>query len=112
MPSNYLTSTHTANFENDALKLIETFETDNDIALVTELYDRTNDSYMYMVQNIVDPGYALEGRTEMNVSVQFDSSYRYVAVLDSGRLQYRELDDGLYQTVLSAGYAQYLIPLK
>lgn len=112
MPSNYLTSTHTANFENDALKLIETVETDNDIALVTELYDRTNDSYMYMVQNIVDPGYALEGRTEMNVSVQFDSSYRYVAVLDSGRLQYRELDDGLYQTVLSAGYAQYLIPLK
>ncbi len=112
MPSNYLTSTHTASFANDELQLVENIDIDNDIALITELYDAPNESYMYMVQNIVDPGYAADGRTEMNVSVRFDSSYNYVAVLDSGRLSYEKLDDGIYKTVLSAGYARYLIPLK
>jgi hypothetical protein len=110
-PTNYATNTHTTNFNNDALQKVRSVTVDNDIALMTELYDGANEQYMYMIQNIVDPGYALEGRTEMDVTVAFTEGFTHVAVFDSGRLTYERLDSGKYMTTLSAGYAKYLIPL-
>ena len=84
---------------------------DNDIVLSTELYDETNDLYMYMVQNVINPVNSQKGDTTMTVSVEFESGYDYVAEFDCGRLRYVPLQNGVYKTTLSAGYAVYLIPL-
>ncbi len=111
-PVNFSVRAHTELFVNDTLELIKSFETDNDIALVTELKDGKNGLNMYMVQNIIDPGFADEGRTAMNVTVEFSDGYDYVAVYKKGKLSYKKLDGGKYSTVVSAGYAEFMVPLK
>ena len=67
---------------------------------------------MYMVQNIMDPRNSTEFNTAENVTVTFDSSYTYVAEIESGKISYVKLENGVYSKVLSAGYAVFLIPLK
>lgn len=111
-PVNYDINPHTRLFKNDDLELVKDVLIDNDIALVTELKDNENGLNMYMVQNIIDPAYAVEARTSMNVTVEFEDGYDYVAVYDKGELSYCKLDDGRYTTALSAGYAEFLVPLK
>jgi hypothetical protein len=93
-------------------KLLKELTLDNDIAFVSELYDDKNDLYMYMVQNCIDPRFGKVGDTSETVSVTFDSSYKYVAEFDCGKLTYKTLNNGVYQKTLSAGYSVYLIPLK
>jgi len=111
-PANFDTTLQTAYFVNDGFDLIKGVETDNDIALVTELYNQPNDSYMYMVQNVIDPRYSEKSNTDNAISVDFGNEYEYVAEYDCGNLRYVKLNDGVYTKKLSAGYAVYLIPLK
>lgn len=95
-----------------SFNLLKNLKLDNDIALVTELKDKKNDLYMYMVQNIIDPRNGTAGRTDMNVEVDFGTEYTYVAEFDCGNLRYVPLENGVYKNALSAGYAVYLVPLK
>jgi hypothetical protein len=111
-PANFATAAHTADFVSDTLALIKDVTIDNDIALVTELRDEKNDKYMYMLQNIIDPGFAPEGRTSMNMTVSFDPAYNYAAVFSKGELSYCALSGGKYSAVISAGYAEFIVPLK
>lgn len=100
-------------FDNSyTLNRIKNLTINNDIALVTEYKDSVNDLYMYMVQNIMDPRNSTEFNTAENVTVTFDSSYTYVAEIESGKISYVKLENGVYSKVLSAGYAVFLIPLK
>ena len=98
-------------FEFTQLKSIKQ---NNDIALVTELKDEKNDLYAYMVQNVIDPGNAIDtepGRLDMNIELDF-GDFEWVAEFNCGELNYVKLNDGVYKNKLSAGYAVYLIPLK
>ena len=90
---------------------VKSVNIDNDIAFMTELYDDENDLYMYMAQNVVDPRNGAMGRTDMNVTIEFDG-YEWVAQFEDGNLSYVKLEDGVYTKTLSAGYAVYLIPLN
>ena len=87
-------------------------EFDNDVVLVSELYDDQEDLYCYMVQNIIDPSMGYLCSTEETVTVTFDSSFTYVAEIKDGRITYVALKDGVYNKTLSAGHAVFLIPLK
>ena len=89
---------------------VKSVNIDNDIAFVTELYDQTNDLYMYMAQNVIDPRNGALGRTDMNVSIDF-GDYEWVAQIEDGDVTYVKLEDGIYNKALSAGYAVYLVPL-
>ena len=91
---------------------LKSVKIDNDIALTTELYDKNNDLYMYMLQNVIDPVKSKIGNTEMSVEADFGEEYSYVAEFDCGKLRYVPLENGVYKNNLSAGYAVYLIPLK
>ncbi|MBE5749441.1 MAG: hypothetical protein E7340_05670 [Clostridiales bacterium] len=98
-------------FDNSyKFKKINKVNIDNDIAFVTELYDQTNDLYMYMAQNVIDPRSGALGRTDMNVSIDF-GDYEWVAQIEDGDVTYVKLEDGIYNKALSAGYAVYLVPL-
>lgn len=117
--SNYFTSwsenkyNTTCDWDNSyEFAKIKSVEQDNDISLLTEMYDEENSLYMYMVQNIIDPINSRIGRTEMNVSVEFSDEYDWVAEYDCGELRYVKLNNGKYEKTLSAGYAVYLIPLS
>ena len=109
-PSNNGTACYTTFFDNSyTFNLLQNAEFDNDALLVTEAYDSVNELYMYTAENIISPKY--DG-TDMNVTLGFGEEYNYVAVLECGEIRYEKLSGGKYSTVLSAGYAQHLIPLK
>lgn len=84
----------------------------NDALFVTELKDEENNLYMYMLQNVVDPGYGGEVDTSGTVTATFDASYTHVAKIKDGNVSYVPLVDGVYSETLSAGQAVYLVPLK
>ena len=93
-------------------KLLKGLEQDNDIAFVTELYDDANGLYMYMLQNVIDPGNGEDGNTDMTLTADFGEEYEWAAEFNCGQLRYVKLDGGKYTKTLSAGYAVFLIPLK
>ena len=80
------------------------------LALVTELYDEDKDNYMYMVQNILDPIKGKTYDTSLSVNVEFDESYNYVAIYTKDTVRYEKLTDHKYSSVISAGYAEFLLP--
>lgn len=102
----------TVPFDNShEFELVKGVEYDNEIVLLTELKDEKNDLYMYMIQNVIDPRNAKIGNTDLNVTVDF-GDYKWVAEYDCGNLRYVKLDNGKYNTSLSAGYAKFVIPLE
>ncbi|MBQ4098127.1 MAG: hypothetical protein IJC72_02355 [Clostridia bacterium] len=102
-----------AEFDNShEHKLLKSITQDNDLVFTTEMYDKANDLYMYMVQNIVDPASGENGDTDMNVGVTFDSEYTWVAEYSYGTLNYVKLENGVYNRLLGAGESVFLIPLK
>lgn len=75
--------------------------------LLTEHYDATNNIRMYAMQNIADP------RTDeglQTASLQFVGDYKYAMVIQNGKTQFVSLNDGRYETSLSAGEAVFVIP--
>lgn len=105
--------TSSLNFDNThEFALVKGVEFDNDVVYISELKDNENDLYMYMVQNVIRPSNSQYGRTTENVKVNFGVEYTYVAELKDGKLEYVELNNGVYEKTLSAGHAVYLIPLK
>ena len=106
-------STSSLSFDNShEFELIKGVTFDNDVVYISELKDGENDLYMYMVQNVIRPLNAENGRTAEKVEVDFGTEYTYVAELKDGNLKYVELEEGKYSKTLSAGHAVYLIPLK
>lgn len=97
---------------SDEYKHLEDVRLDNDVVYTTELHDVTNDLYMYMLQNAMDPAHGKNGRTAVNITAIFDNQFTHVAVIEDGNIYYQELVDGVYQKTLSAGYAVFVVPLK
>lgn len=113
-------SSNTDNYTKTALtidksyefELLKNFTFDNDVALVTESYDKENDLYMYLLQNVIDPRNGADGNTDMTVQADFGAGYKYVAEINNGDVSIVELNNGVYEKKLSAGYAVHVIPLK
>ena len=102
----------TVPFDNShEFELVKGVEYDNEIVLLSELKDEKNDLYMYMIQNVLDPRNGKIGNTDLNVSVDF-GDYKWVAEFDTGVLRYVKLDNGVYNTSLSAGYAKFVVPIE
>ena len=104
----------TLSFDNTkhTFNLLKGVQFSNDAMFVTELKDKENDLYMYMLQNVVDPSYGTEINTSGTVTATFDSQYTHVAKIKDGNVSYVPLVDGVYSEVLSGGQAVYLVPLK
>ena len=96
---------------SDSFKWVTGVTTSTDATLVTELYDKENYNYMYMVMNTIDPNEknANKKDTTQSITVTFDSSATAFYVYDqSGN---RTLQTGnTYSVTLTAGQAVYLMP--
>lgn len=83
-------------------------------AFVTELFDKTNNRYMYMVMNVVSPFYTNpeypEGITVEEFTVTFDKKYKNALVYQNGESQSVPLQNGVYKTTLIAGEAVFVVP--
>ena len=92
-------------------KWVDSVTTSVSYSLVTELYDKENYNYMYMVMNTIDPNEknANKKDTTQSITVTFDSSVTAFYVYDqSGN---RTLQTGnTYSVTLTAGQAVYLMP--
>ena len=83
------------------------------LCAINELYDETNNRYMYMMQNILDPRlFSAEDDLNMKFSINFGEDYNAVAVYYRGNRRLVPLDKGVYSSSLDAGYAEFLIPYK
>lgn len=109
-------STGFANMEKQDFALLKEENiqgSEGGVALITELKDTTNDRYMYMVMNALDPDYkADDPNIDLDIEIDFGKEYNAVAVYYRGNRYLKALDKGVYKTNIDAGYAEYLIPYK
>ncbi len=97
--------------KNDEFEKLKSVTVDaGDIALISELKDSARGNYLYMVQNVVDPDGGKTYDTTIKADIEFDSQYEYVAIYYKGTVRYQKLVDHKYSTILSAGYAEFLMP--
>ena len=80
-------------------------------ALVSELYDKYNNRYMYMVQNITDPCYQTAG-TNQTVKLTFNEDYEYAIVWKNGERSIVKLENNTYVVKQNSGEAVYVIPFN
>ncbi len=113
-PVSYSTG-YVGSVENQQFKLIKDISAPTgNVAMVTELYDETKNVYMYMVMNALNPDWkrAENDNLTLEVSVDFGSEYDAALVFYKGQSRFVQLDKGVYNTSLDAGYADYIIPYK
>ena len=90
-----------------SFRFITNVSTSLEYTLVTELYDKDNYNYMYMVMNTIDPN---EGGTQ-SVTVTFDGTFDKIYVYDqTGARTAVTLTNNTYTVTLTAGQAVYLLP--
>lgn len=90
-----------------SFRFVESVTTNLEYTLVTELYDKDNYNYMYMVMNTIDPN---EGGTQ-TVTVTFDGTFDTIYVYDqTGARTAVTLTNNAYTVTLTAGQAVYLLP--
>ena len=90
-----------------SFRLVESVSTTLEYTLVTELYDKDNYNYMYMVMNTIDPN---EGGTQ-TVTVTFSDTIDTIYVYDqTGARTAVSLTNHTYTVSLTAGQAVYLLP--
>ena len=93
--------------ENTSFRFVTGVTTSLEYTLVTELYDKDNYNYMYMVMNTIDPN---EGGTQ-TVTVTFDGTFDTIYVYDqTGARTSVALTNNTYTVTLTAGQAVYLLP--
>ena len=83
---------------------------DDNIVIVTELYDDGNDQYMYGVMNPQAPSNGKYGDVSVTATLQFGSEFSAVEVWHRGEKFYLPLEDGKVTFDISAGYAVYVLP--
>ena len=93
----------------NAFQKVKEITINKECALATELYDKTNDRYMYMVQNVVDPKYQ-GAKAYQTATVEFNSGYTYALVYRNGEPTKVKLTDGKLEVKQHAGEAVFVIP--
>ena len=90
-----------------SFRLLTSVTTNLEYALVTELYDKDNYNYLYMVMNTIDPN---EGGTQ-TITVTFADTIDTIYVYDqTGARTAVTLTNNTYTVTLTAGQAVYLLP--
>jgi len=86
---------------------------DGRLCMMSELYDETNNLYMYMMENALDPRlFSAEDDLNMKFSINFGAGFNAVEVYYRGIKKLVPLVNGVYTSSLDAGYAEFLIPYK
>ena len=65
---------------------------------------------MYMAENILDPAKGKLYDSSLEIELEFAEEFNYVAIYYKGGVRYEKLEDHKYKTILSAGYAEFLLP--
>ncbi len=95
----------------DTFTKVANVAVDKESALVTELVNKTDNRYMYMVQNIVDPIYTGTGSYQ-TTTLTFNETYNYAVVWCNGERQVVSLVDNKYTVTQHPGQAVYVIPFN
>lgn len=84
---------------------------DKESVLVSELVNKNDNRYMYMVQNIVDPIYT-GAASYQTVTLTFNENYNYAVVWSNGESQVVSLVNNQYTVTQHPGQAVYVIPFN
>lgn len=94
-----------------SLAKVQSVDVNTESALVSELYDKRGDRYMYMIQNITNPAYQTAG-TLQTVKLTFNEDYEYAIVWKNGEKSIVKLENNTYVVKQNAGEAVYVIPFN
>ncbi len=96
--------------EGEEFKKLDAVTIDKEVALVTELYDKNQKVYMYMLQNVVDP-LNKGANAYQAITADFDDSCTHAVVFKKGERSVVKLDKGGKLTIKQQpGHAVYVIP--
>ena len=88
---------------------VESVIINKECALATELYDKENDQYMYMIQNVVDPKYQ-GAKAYQTATVQFSDEFTHALVYRNGEPTTEKLQNGKLTVKQHPGEAVYVLP--
>ncbi|MBQ8685726.1 MAG: hypothetical protein IJ514_06125 [Clostridia bacterium] len=108
-PSTYSTEHVRMAQRGNAFQKVKEISINKECALATELYDKANDRYMYMVQNVVDPKYQ-GAKAYQTATVEFKDGYTHALVYRNGEPTTVKLDGGKLEVKQHAGEAVFVIP--
>ncbi|MBO5479923.1 MAG: hypothetical protein J6A63_01880 [Clostridia bacterium] len=95
--------------KDNVFQVLKNVAFDKECGLVTELYDKENDRYMYMAQNVVDPQYQDENARQ-TVTLDFGKDYENAALYKNGEREDVALENGKLTLTHNAGEATFVIP--
>lgn len=84
---------------------------DKESALISELYDKTGNRYMYMIQNVVNPDFTGSGSWQ-TTTITFNEKYKYALVLCDGEQKVVQLSNNKYSITQHPGKAVFVIPFN
>jgi hypothetical protein len=100
-------STEQANYiQQGTFAKVQNVHVDLESVLVTELFDKVNGRYMYMVQNLANASYNTAMQT---AKLTFNENYQYAVVWKNGESSVVKLIDNTYVVKQAAGDAVYVI---
>ena len=106
----YYSSDHIKMAKNgEAFQKVEELTINKECALATELYDKENDRYMYMVQNIVDPAYK-GAKAYQTATVTFKKGYTHALVYVNGVPTKMKLEKNALTFKQYPGEAVFILP--
>ena len=98
--------------QSAAFTKVSSVSVDKESVLVSEMYDASNNRYLYMVQNIVDPVYT-GAPSYQTTTLTFNEKYTHALVLCEGEQTVVKLAEGetsQYTVTQHPGKAVYVIP--
>ena len=97
------------NIPTPEFSALKNVDVNKEVALVTELYDKEKQNYMYMVQNVIDS--TKKGSKAYQTTVlTFQKKYKYAAVYVKGERTLVKLDGGKLTLKHKPGEATYIMP--
>ena len=100
---------HVGRYVNGSFKKITDVSVNKEIVLVTELFDKDQDQYMYMIQNIIDP-INKGSKAYQTTTVTFAAEYDYAVVWERGESRLVKLDNHTFTVKQHPGDAVYVMP--
>ena len=95
--------------KNDKLINVEAFSTDREGVLINELYDQTNDQYLYRVINVAEVRCEEEKGKKQTTVINFDKKFKFADVFENGKWNKVALNDGVLNVSLFAGDSVYVL---
>lgn len=91
-------------------KNVKKFSTNQEVAFLSEMYDKKHDNYLYVLQNITCPKFGANITTLQKSTIEFSENYKYVDVFDGNEWHTESLVNGCYTVELKNADAVYLLP--